>query len=119
MNKVEAGFHGQLTAENFFRDKGVGILCRNYRTRGGEIDLICREGNTIIFAEVKFRRGMGFGSPAESVGYAKQKKIICTAMHYIAANNLADTDFRFDVIEVIEENGRVTVNQIENAFGLS
>jgi len=117
LNKVAVGFRGQEEAEKFLSEKGAEILQRNYRVRFGEIDLICRASGVIIFAEVKFRRGAGFGSPAEAVGYAKQQKIIQTAMHYIAENNLCDNDFRFDVIEVLEENGRIFVNQIENAFG--
>ncbi|MCL1878973.1 MAG: YraN family protein [Defluviitaleaceae bacterium] len=121
VNKVAAGLRGQNEAEKFLIARGIEILQRNYRVRFGEIDLICREGGVIIFAEVKFRSGTGFGSPAESVGYAKQQKIIRTAMHYIAANNLDDNDFRFDVIEVLEvleKRNVVHVNQIENAFGV-
>ncbi|MCL2355563.1 MAG: YraN family protein [Defluviitaleaceae bacterium] len=116
MSNVAAGILGQNEAEKFLRAKGLEILCRNYRVRSGEIDLICRDGGVIIFAEVKFRRGVGFGTPGEAVGYTKQQKIIRTAMHYIAATGSDENDFRFDVIEVREERGRMHVNQIENAF---
>lgn len=118
VSKYKTGLRGQSAAEDFLRELGCEILERNYRVRTGEIDLVAQGGGYTIFAEVKFRTGTRFGSPAESVGGAKQQKIIRTALHYIAAKNLSDRDFRFDVIEVIEENGRVCVNHIENAFWL-
>jgi Holliday junction resolvase-like predicted endonuclease len=61
--------------------------------------------------EVKYRAGLGYGFPSEAVGGAKQRKIINTAMHYIAANNLANKNFRFDVAEVLEQYGKITDNK--------
>jgi len=117
VNKYEAGLRGQKEAEAYLLNNGCEILKRNYRVRTGEIDLIIRENNYIIFVEVKFRAGLNFGSPSEAVGSTKQQKIIRTAMHYIAVNNLENQDFRFDVIEVLEKNNRISINHIENAFG--
>jgi len=116
MNKYAAGLRGQKEAENFLAQNGYEILEKNYRLRTGEIDLIAARDGYIIFIEVKFRAGLRFGSPCESVGGAKQQKIIRTALHYIAAKNLDNHDFRFDVIEVLEKKERVFVNHIENAF---
>jgi len=116
VSKFRTGMRGQKEAEDFLRKKGFQVLERNYRLRSGEIDLIAQGGEYIIFAEVKFRTSASFGAPAESVNAAKQQKIIRTALHYIAAKNLPDQDFRFDVIEVVENSGRVFVNHIENAF---
>lgn len=116
VNKHRAGMRGQQEAEKFLCASGYLILERNYRVRTGEIDLIAEKGGYIIFVEVKFRAGRGFGSPGESVGLVKQQKITRTALHYIAAKNLPEQDFRFDVVEVLEERGRVFVNHIENAF---
>lgn len=118
MNKHAAGLRGQAEAEAFLTARGGEILARNYRTRTGEIDIIVRDGEYIAFVEVKFRAGLSHGFPAEAVGSAKQKKIIRTALHFIAAKGLDNQDFRFDVIEILEQNGRRHLNYIENAFGL-
>lgn len=117
MNKHAVGLRGQSEAAAFLRGRGYGILAENYRTRTGEIDIIARKGGYIIFVEVKFRAGESHGTPAEAVNFAKQKKIIRTALHFIAAKNLAEQDFRFDVIEVTQKSGANIVNHIEDAFG--
>ena len=109
---------GQREAEDFLLRKNCRILERNYRIRTGEIDLIIKDGEFITFVEVKFRSGLKFGMPGESVGSTKQQKIIRTAMHYISFKKLDNHDFRFDVIEVLEQAGRVSINHIENAFGV-
>ncbi|MCL2285826.1 MAG: YraN family protein [Firmicutes bacterium] len=116
INKYEFGMQGQQDAEKFLQAKGYRILKRNYRIQTGEVDLIARDGDYIIFIEVKYRSGVGYGYPRESVGKAKQRRIIKTAMHYIAVNDLDNQDFRFDVIEVLGYDGRVEINHIENAF---
>jgi putative endonuclease len=115
-NKYEYGMQGQQDAEKFLQNKGYGILERNFRVRTGEIDLIARDKNYIVFIEVKYRSGVNYGYPRESVGTAKQRKIIKTAMYYIAVNELDNQDFRFDVMEVLSQGERVTINHIENAF---
>jgi putative endonuclease len=116
INKHKTGLRGQDEAEKFLREKNFAILEKNFRTQTGEIDLIAKHGGYVIFIEVKFRSGLNFGLPSESVGITKQKKIIRTALHYIAANTLDNHDFRFDVIEVLEKGGCVTINHIEDAF---
>jgi putative endonuclease len=108
---------GQKEAEAFLKQKGYQILHRNYRVRSGEIDLIARFGGYVIFVEVKFRTGTSHGLPRESVFYAKQQKITRTALHYIAANKLDNHNFRFDVVEILEQNNQMFANHIENAFG--
>ena len=114
--KYEKGMQGQQAAENFLREKSYNIIDRNYRIKTGEIDLIASFEGYIIFLEVKFRKGLTHGYPREAVTYAKQQKIQRTALHYITARGLAEQDFRFDVVEVLEQNGQVYVNHIENAF---
>jgi len=107
---------GQQDAENFLKAKGYEILQRNFRVRAGEIDLIARHREYIVFIEVKYRHGTGHGLPRESVGPAKQRKICKTALYYIAMAGLGDQDFRFDVVEVLGGGGTVAINHIENAF---
>ena len=115
-NKHKAGMRGQHEAEQFLRDKGYIVSERNYRIRTGEIDLIAKAEGYIIFIEVKYRRGLSYGYPREAVGRAKQKSILRTALHYISTRGLTNQDFRFDVVEVLEKEGRIFVNHIENAF---
>jgi len=114
--KYQAGMQAQQLAESHLTGKGYRILERNYRIRTGEVDIIARHGNYVAFVEVKFRRSVDFGYPRESVGVVKQQRIIRTAMHYIATRNINDMDFRFDVIEVLMQGGKVEINHIENAF---
>jgi len=119
-NKYKSGMQGQQDAEAFLLARGYRILERNYRVRDGEIDLIARHGSYIVFIEVKFRSGAGYGYPRESVGAVKQRRIIKTAMHYIAVRGLDNQDFRFDVVEVLaRDKQRVEINHIENAFDTS
>ena len=107
---------GQKEAENFLQGNGYTILQRNFRVRAGEIDLIARDKEYIVFVEVKYRHGAGHGLPRESVGLAKQRKISKTALYYISMCGLVDQDFRFDVVEVLGGGGAVAINHIENAF---
>ena len=115
-NKHAVGMAGQQTAEQFLLEKGLHILARNYRLRTGEIDLVARDGTYIVFIEVKYRTSLSHGYPREAVGYAKQSQIIRTAMQYITRYQLADADFRFDVVEVLAQGGQMRVNHIIDAF---
>lgn len=105
-----------MTARELFR-RGCEIVERNYHCRYGEIDIIAREGNTLVFVEVRSRRSSQFMSPGESVDERKQGKLVLTAQHYLASNGL-DVFCRFDVSEVLFENGKpVSVEITQNAFG--
>ena len=115
-NKHIVGQRGQEAAEKFLQNKGYEILARNYRLKTGEIDLILKHGTYIIFVEVKFRKSMTYGLPREAVGYTKQKRIINTALHYLTRNKLTENDIRFDVVEVLEQHGKLYVSHIEDAF---
>ena len=117
-NLHKLGMDGQKAAEDFLQGKGYRILKTNYRIRTGEIDIIAKDrGGYIVFAEVKYRRGLSHGYPREAVTKAKQNKIVRTAMHYISANvQEPEQDFRFDVVEVLAKDGKLYVNHIENAF---
>jgi putative endonuclease len=116
VNKHAAGLRGQKAAEAFLVQSGYEILHRNYRVRTGEIDLVARHNDYIVFVEVKFRKSTNYGLPRESVGYAKQQKITRTALHFIAKHKLDNNDFRFDVIEILEQNEKMYANHIQNAF---
>ena len=116
MNKHEAGLAGQQAAENFLLNKGYEILARNYRLKTGEIDLVAKHGEYVVFVEVKFRTSLSYGYPREAVGHAKQQRIVKTALHYLAQHKLTHSDIRFDVVEVLQQHGQLYASHIENAF---
>jgi putative endonuclease len=83
-------------AAGFLVRHGLAILERNYRCRGGEIDLVAREGTTLVFVEVRYRRSGAFGGAAASVDVRKQARVLLAARHYLAGR--ADVPCRCDVV---------------------
>lgn len=113
------GLWGEDKAVEFLKAKNYTILTRNYHSRFGEIDIIARKQNTIIFVEVKTRKNTAFGFPAEFVDYKKQQKIMKTAQLYINDNFNAEFDYRFDIIEVFHyDDNKVNFNHLKGAFEL-
>ena len=100
---------------------GYKILFRNFRGRsGGEIDVVCRDHDTLVFVEVKTRVREDFGRPLEAVDRAKQKRISRGALAWLRLLDNPDILFRFDVVEVIVANdAKPCVELIKNAFPLS
>ena len=101
-----SGKQAEDLAARFLVKRGLSILARNFRCRGGEIDLVCRDGKAIVFVEVRLRRNPGFGGAGASITPTKQRRIILAAQHYLAAHARADSDCRFDCIllDGISEN---------------
>lgn len=94
--------------------QGLRLLTTNYYCKAGEIDLVMREGSTLVFVEVRFRRSGLRGSPVETVTPAKQRRLVRCARHYLMSRQLHDTvPCRFDVLG-IEPGNRVT--WVRNAF---
>jgi putative endonuclease len=92
------------------------ILCSRYRCREGEIDIVARQGDCVVFVEVKARRSR-FGSPAEAVGSRKRARILAAAHAWLSENGGEEQSCRFDIVEVIfQADGNATVNLISNAF---
>lgn len=99
---------------------GYKILKANFRGRqGGEIDLVCRDRitDTLVFVEVKTRTTEDFGRPLDAVDKKKRRRIVRGAMSWLRMLDMPDVRFRFDVVEVIMDNGP-EVRVIRNAFGL-
>lgn len=118
MNHITLGDLGEKAASHYLTTKGYALTHRKYRTKLGEIDIIAKHKNTIVFVEVKTRRNTTYGSPAEAVNYRKQQKIIQTAQCYLKHSNNYNCLCRFDIIEVVlESQGIFTFNHITNAFG--
>jgi len=99
------GNDGEILAEKFLRSRGLEILVKNFHAREGEVDLIAREGEQIVFVEVKARRSQKFGSAIEAVDERKLKKIAVAGEKFLQKNSLENAAWRVDVIAI--ENGRV------------
>jgi putative endonuclease len=100
MNRQQAGRRGEREAERFLRDRGYRILERNWRSAHGEIDLIAGDGETIVFVEVKLRRGTAFGRPEEAVTPAKQRHLVDSAQDYLEEKGMEEADWRIDVVAI-------------------
>lgn len=97
--------------------QGLQLLAHNYRCRFGEIDLIMREDDTLVFVEVRFRRRAHFGSAAESVDSRKQGKLVLAAGHFLSQQAQLPLNCRFDVVAAQRlRNGELSFEWIKNAF---
>lgn len=117
-NSNKIGKIGEDIACEYLIKEGYIILDRNFRTKFGEIDIIGKKQDIIIFFEVKTRSNIQYGYPYEYVDYKKQRKIINTAHSYIKYKNIKDMQYRFDIIEVYQQK-ETRINHIENAFWLN
>ena len=117
---LRLGTKGENLACRFLRRNGYKILYRNFRGRtGGEIDIVCRERDTLVFVEVKTRTREDFGRPFDAVDRNKQKRISRGGLAWLRLLDDPDILFRFDVVEVIIVEGtQPRVELIRNAFSL-
>ncbi|MCI7612157.1 MAG: YraN family protein [Selenomonadaceae bacterium] len=117
MDSKELGRCGEKLAADYFSSHGYSLLESNYRCRFGELDLIARRGDMVVFAEVKTRRSGRFGRPGGAVDYFKQQRIIRGAKWYIRSKGLENNRFRFDVLEILRTPaGQMCINHIKGAF---
>ncbi len=112
MNSVLTGRQGETLAIQYLEELGHTVVEKNFSARGGEIDIIYRDGVYTVFCEVKYRRGSRYGSPSEAVDETKMKKICKAAKLYAYKNGLLETPLRFDVLEILDHQ----INLIKNAF---
>ncbi|MDQ6860456.1 MAG: YraN family protein [Verrucomicrobiota bacterium] len=115
------GEQGERLAARYLRRQGYKILYRNFRGRtGGEIDLVCRDGETLVFVEVKTRSREDFGRPLDAVDREKQKRISRGGLAWLRMLDNPDIFFRFDVVEVLLRSAaQPQIELIRNAFALS
>ena len=112
-NNRETGSHYERLAGAYLEQEGYEILEYNYRCKTGEIDIIAKEGQTLVFVEVKYRKDDKKGYPAQAVDQRKQQKIRKSAMIYLKKNHLSfEQQMRFDVVEILGKKIRV----IKHAF---
>ncbi len=109
------GKRGEDAAAEFLAGKGYKILIRNKQYGHLEIDIIAEYKEMIVFIEVKSRSGTYFEQPFQAVTVKKQKKIIKAANIYIEENEI-DLEARFDIVSIVEENGKFIIEHIEDAF---
>jgi putative endonuclease len=114
MNKKEIGSKYENIAKKFLEKKEYKILEMNYRNFIGEIDIIARDADQLIFVEVKARKTKKFGLPREAITYKKIDKIRKCSLVYMKDNKIYDCPLRFDVVEVYINEKKI--NHIINAF---
>ncbi|MDR0822474.1 MAG: YraN family protein [Endomicrobium sp.] len=112
-NKREIGFEKEKKAAQFLQENGYKIITTNFAAKCGEIDIIAKDKDCLVFVEVKYRKNTNYGSPVEAVTFKKQKKISKTAIIYLRQNKVR-TDFRFDIVSIVADN----IEIIKSAFSM-
>lgn len=115
---IERGIEGEDLAVSTLEKSRYKIVERNYRTRAGEIDIVAREGECLVFVEVRTRASIEYGWPQETVIARKQKKLCKAARWYLQKNRIEDTPCRFDVVAIVtnEALDEPQVEVIKDAF---
>ena len=102
-NKRKRGAAKEETACIFLKNKGYEIIERNYSYKHGEIDIIARKEDILVFVEVKYRSSIMYGMPYEAVDYKKQQRIINASKYYMLTHGISDTIIRYDVISILQD----------------
>jgi len=110
------GQKGETIAVHYLENMGYTVVLQNYRAETGEIDIIARDGDTLVFVEVKARNSVRFGSAKAAVDRRKQEKLTRTAWHYLKATNQGQVRARFDVVAITMTSGHPHVELVRNAF---
>lgn len=117
LNQRAKGATAEDLAEEFLKNKGYAIIKRNFHFgREGEIDIIARERDTLVFVEVKARHSSAYGTPEEAVTFRKQKTLRRAAEGYLYVNKISNQECRFDVIAVDYEKKPTEIRHLVNAF---
>jgi putative endonuclease len=116
-HRAALGAYGERVAVRALTDAGLQVLDRNWRCREGELDVVARDGEALVFCEVKTRSGTGFGLPAEAVTPAKRRRLRRLAAGWLLAHDQHARDLRFDVVGVhVPVSGPARVVHLRNAF---
>ncbi|HEY6007907.1 MAG TPA: YraN family protein [Geobacteraceae bacterium] len=114
------GARGEEIAAVFLTGRKFVILERNFRCKGGEVDIVAREGKTFVFVEVKTRRTLSFGPPQASVTPFKQRQISKAALTWLAKNRIEGALARFDVVAILLRDQAVPrIEHFPDAFNLA
>lgn len=104
--RLRLGRYGEALAARYLTDRGLVVLERNWRCEHGEVDLVARDGDTLVVCEVKTRRGTGYGDPVEAVTFRKAMRLRRLAVAYVTARGLHPPALRIDVVGVLCRPGR-------------
>lgn len=116
-SRKKLGNKGEKRAANFLRKQGYQIIEKNYHSLLGEIDIVAKEGESIVFVEVKTRRSTDFGLPEEALSYDKRRRLSKLALNYLAHRRIEGSNCRFDVVSILMDNNKVKhIELIKNAF---
>lgn len=118
---LKSGQQAENLALQYLQQQGLSLLARNYRCRRGEIDLIMKHHESVVFVEVRYRRNQDFGGAGASVDQRKQDKLIVSALHYLQENRqAARLPARFDVVAIHAQSQKVaqphSIQWIQDAF---
>jgi len=118
--RKKLGNRGEKIAAKVLRKQGYRIIEKNYHSRLGEIDIVAKEDESIVFVEVKTRCSTDFGLPEEALSYDKKRRLSKLALGYLAHRRIKDTNCRFDVVSILMDNKKVSkvkhIELIKNAF---
>lgn len=115
MDNIAFGKQGENLAVEYLLEEGYEILERNWRFKHTEVDIIARDRDQLVIAEVKTRTGNSWGEPYTAVDIRKQRSLIFAAERYIFSHNL-DLDVRFDIVSIIIDHSRTVVEHVKEAF---
>jgi putative endonuclease len=114
------GDRGEELAASFLEKHGIRVVERNFRCKGGEVDIVARDGNTVVFVEVKTRRNLAYGVPQLAITPFKQRQISKAALTWLAKKRQHNAPARFDVIAILLESEHTfSIEHIRDAFELA
>jgi putative endonuclease len=117
--RLDLGRLGEDLALKKIKSLGYKCVARNYRCPLGEVDLIARDGDALVFIEIKTRKGRSIGYAKESVNKRKRRQLSKVALAYMKSHNVEDTKSRFDVVAVHIREGMHEIEVVRNAFDLA
>ncbi|MFH1090859.1 MAG: YraN family protein [Pseudomonadota bacterium] len=118
-NHLEIGRKGEDLAVKYLAKRGLKVLARNYRTKYGEIDIICLDRKVVVFVEVRSRSSAAFMTPDESVGPDKRRRLTKAALSFLADKRWQDHSARFDVLAVTFSGSQPEIDHVIDAFDLA
>lgn len=110
------GRYGEDRAAIYLQDRGYEIIDRNWRSRAGEIDLVARDRDRIIFVEVKTRNGCGYGHPFEAITQEKVARMRRLAADWCSSKQISGLKVRLDAVSVLISGGRVSIEHLKEVF---
>lgn len=112
-NKRQFGKEGEEIAEKYLKKQRYKIICKNFYTRKGEIDIIAKKEKLIVFIEVKTRTNLKYGTPAMAVNSTKIRHMKTAARIFLMLNKFTKCSIRFDVIEIYKTENDYKINHIQ------